>query len=1061
MKKILAFIVAAILCLTCFAACGKKNEAPQNNESTPTQVVYDVEDATAYLKNMYKKYLTETETAADFTLVSQVMKGGVVYKVTWTTDREDIKVIADEANKQVTIDLNEKTKVDIAYKLTATITDPEGKTSTLTFELKVPKYVLSSWDEYMAMEAGKAVVVEGYIAAVHAPSEGNKYNTLYLHDVNNKGGYYIYSMADSKDLVKDLGLKKGMLVSVTGTKDIYSGTHEIKDASVNVLDTNVVDLTPLDITATYKAATSLKDKALTDKLGMLVTIKGVEITDQDLAEKSMYMNFRLAGLTSYLRVYATDCPASVTDKGQQSIITEHGKKKGYSADVTGVVVMYSGAIYLNPVSDTPFKYGKKIERTPAQMVELEMDEVKFDKDIALDKTIELPSKGKTYEDVVITWASNSDAIVIEDGKAKITLQAEDTKASITGTFTLGTITKTKTIEFNLAKKSSIVPQIVENPVNNKAYKLFFAQTANGEYRYFTGEMASGSASHYGSSTVVADEGVDVYAETAGNGYYIYFNKGNEKNYITMVTSGTYVNFVFQTTKPSVPFSKHADYNNAPYMTMTVPDGDGTKDVIYFLGTWGTYTTFGTSSIEKYSSTTYIAYLGEMVDSSSISDDKKVADEKAALTVSDDEIKKDAVLDLAVKGSIHEDVTITWASNNACAVVNGGEVTITLGDTAQTVTLTATLKCGNVTDTKTFTITVVSKAEAITPADIVNSAYALAQGATLSGGPHTLTGIITSIDTPYSSQFSNVTVTIVVENLADKPIQCFRLKGTGADVIGVGDTITVTGTIKNYYGKVEFDQGCSLDSYKTASAIVDELYTLSSGQSLEGKYALKGVIKSIDNAYSSQHKNITVTIDVDGVTNKPVQCYRLKGDKAADLAVGDTITVYGALKRYNNTFEFDQGCEIISYEAAPVNDGSTKVTLVAADLGLANDADFTCTNVDSVITVSAAKGSGSNAPKYYDSGTNLRIYTNNTFTITAASGYKITSIKFVCSSAKSMLTNAITVSTGTAEYNTTNKTTTITGIDASTFSFTNTKPTDGDSESKQIRITSIEISYVAE
>ena len=375
MKKILAFIVAAILCLTCFAACSKKPEAPVNNESTPAPVVYDVDDAAAYLKNMYKKYLIETETAADYNLVSQVMIGGVVYKVTWTTDREDIKVLADEANKQVKIDLNEKTKVDIAYKLTATITDPDGKTASLEFELKVPKYVLSSWKEYMAMEAGKAVVVEGYIAAVHAPSEGNKYNTLYLHDVNNEGGYYIYSMADGKDLVKDLGLKKGMLVSVTGTKDIYSGTHEIKDASVNVLDTNVVDLKPLDITATYKNATSLKDKALTDKLGMLVTIKGVEITDQDLSEKSMYLNFKLAGLTSYLRVYATDCPVSVTDAGQKKIIEEHGKKKGYSADVTGVVVMYGGAIYLNPVDKNCFKYGAKIVRDDAAKVKYEIENI--------------------------------------------------------------------------------------------------------------------------------------------------------------------------------------------------------------------------------------------------------------------------------------------------------------------------------------------------------------------------------------------------------------------------------------------------------------------------------------------------------------------------------------------------------------------------------------------------------------------------------------------------------------------------------------------------------------
>jgi len=661
---------------------------------------------------MYKKYLTETETAADYTLVSQVMKGGVVYKVTWTTDREDIKVIADEANKQVTIDLNEKTKVDIAYKLTATITDPDGKTSTLTFELKVPKYVLSSWDEYMAMEAGKAVVVEGYIAAVHAPSEGNKYNTLYLHDVNNKGGYYIYSMADSKDLVKDLGLKKGMLVSVTGTKDIYSGTHEIKDASVNVLDTNVVDLTPLDITATYKAATSLKDKALTDKLGMLVTIKGVEITDQDLAEKSMYMNFRLAGLTSYLRVYATDCPASVTDKGQQSIITEHGKKKGYSADVTGVVVMYSGAIYLNPVSDTPFKYGKKIERTPAQMVELEMDEVKFDKDIALNKTIELPSKGNTYEDVVITWASNSDAIVIEDGKAKITLQSEATKASITGTFTLGTVVKTKTIEFNLAKKSSVVPQNAANPVPGVAYKFFYTHTGNGEYRYFDGTAGS----YYINTSNDLNSAVDVYLEAANaqGYYYLYFMDGNTKKYIEAYVSDTgYCNSKISTAKPAVAFKLDASLENAPIINLTKNAQTGPLD--YFLGTYGTNTDMRPSEYKYAAQGNYVAHLGTVVDANSIKPADKVAAEKEGLSIESDEFFVDAEIDLTTKGTIYDDVTITWASNNAAVVVNGSKLTITMPTASATATLTATLKCGTVTETKTFNITLtVVSTEAFAP-----------------------------------------------------------------------------------------------------------------------------------------------------------------------------------------------------------------------------------------------------------------------------------------------------------------------------------------------------------
>ena len=105
----------------------------------------------------------------------------------------------------------------------------------------------------------------------------------------------------------------------------------------------------------------------------------------------------------------------------------------------------------------------------------------------------------------------------------------------------------------------------------------------------------------------------------------------------------------------------------------------------------------------------------------------------------------------------------------------------------------------------------------TPAEILQAAYALELGGTL--GEYTLTGVITSVDSAFSTQYSNVTVTIVVDGLTDYPIQCYRMKGTGADVIKVGDTITVTGTIIKYddtqyggNGKVEFNTGCSLDSY---------------------------------------------------------------------------------------------------------------------------------------------------------------------------------------------------------------------------------------------------------
>ena len=76
--------------------------------------------------------------------------------------------------------------------------------------------------------------------------------------------------------------------------------------------------------------------------------------------------------------------------------------------------------------------------------------------------------------------------------------------------------------------------------------------------------------------------------------------------------------------------------------------------------------------------------------------------------------------------------------------------------------------------------------------------------------------ISKIDTPYSDQYKNITVTIVIEGREDKPIMCFRLKGEGADALKEGDVITVTGLIKNYNGTVEFDSGCKLEAVAPAT-----------------------------------------------------------------------------------------------------------------------------------------------------------------------------------------------------------------------------------------------------
>ena len=214
----------------------------------------------------------------------------------------------------------------------------------------------------------------------------------------------------------------------------------------------------------------------------------------------------------------------------------------------------------------------------------------------------------------------------------------------------------------------------------------------------------------------------------------------------------------------------------------------------------------------------------------------------------------------------------------------------------------------------------------TPAEIVDAAYALAGGESLEG-TYTLTGEIVSIDTAYSSQYKNITVSIVVEGKEDKPIVCYRLKGEGADTLTVGDIITVTGTLMNYEktneetgettNTIEFTTGCTLDAVEKPvvvaptdpKEIVDAAYALETGVALPYEATLTGKIVEINVPFSSQYKNITVTIAVEGKEDKPIQCFCLAGEGADSLKLDDTITVTGILKNYNGTVQFNQGCTL--------------------------------------------------------------------------------------------------------------------------------------------------------
>ena len=93
--------------------------------------------------------------------------------------------------------------------------------------------------------------------------------------------------------------------------------------------------------------------------------------------------------------------------------------------------------------------------------------------------------------------------------------------------------------------------------------------------------------------------------------------------------------------------------------------------------------------------------------------------------------------------------------------------------------------------------------------ILDLAYSLAPGEALEEEV-ILTGTVLRVDTPYSEKYNNTTVTMALPGQEDRPIQCFRLTGSGCDFLVPGDRITVRGFLQNYKGTVEFAEGCYLE-----------------------------------------------------------------------------------------------------------------------------------------------------------------------------------------------------------------------------------------------------------
>lgn len=95
--------------------------------------------------------------------------------------------------------------------------------------------------------------------------------------------------------------------------------------------------------------------------------------------------------------------------------------------------------------------------------------------------------------------------------------------------------------------------------------------------------------------------------------------------------------------------------------------------------------------------------------------------------------------------------------------------------------------------------------------------------------------------------------------------------------------------------------------------------IDAGTGVTGVYAT-GIVSAIVTAYNSTYGNISYNISADGSTNSDqLQAYRGKsynGDNFTsedDIQVGDVVVVYGNLKKYNSTYEFDADNQLVSLD----------------------------------------------------------------------------------------------------------------------------------------------------
>jgi hypothetical protein len=571
MKRILSLVLILILSVAALTAC----EFPWGDK-TPS---YDLDNAKGAVVELYPALVATKDnpvpnTIDNYNLTKVLPLKDGTYTIEWATDNVNVQVKdyvpADEndvntAENTATVHVPERPETgaaDIAYTLRALITAPDGSTTYVLFNLKVPALNPNTFAEFMAAEKDAFITVSGVVTAIQRKADGNQDNGVYFQDAD--GGYYAYQVDDAAME----GLEIGMTVVVSGKRGTY-GVAQITSPSLKVIDTTIKTVEPIDFTDLVKNADKLTNAELLAKNSVLVTIKGATLAE---AGDNGYYYFLIGEHKVYFRISGSNNPMTADEKA--ALIKAHADNKGATADITGLVNAYNGVLYLTPAGGTTITniVASTCEHTGGTAT---------CKDLAVCDLC-----GVTYGDYA-DHVEGTAATCTTLAKCSV---CEKTYGSLAAhTFTEG-----------------VCSCGVTNVLSTDAeYLLGMIQPNAGGIYYFKGVM---DGFYYATSTdkadavkvkLVAVEGVD-------GGYYITFVDGETVKYLNIVERSDKAgsaNIELVDEIPSHYFTYDATYNTF------VSTFEGAKgEVSFFLGNYGTNTKLSGSAVKYLAQGNFVASL---------------------------------------------------------------------------------------------------------------------------------------------------------------------------------------------------------------------------------------------------------------------------------------------------------------------------------------------------------------------------------------------------------------------------------------------------------------------